>query len=273
MSFDLDLCGALDCAEDEAFEAFEDAMRAQYAERERARAAARLPIYTIGYEGKSADELIDALLVNDVRVLIDVRELPISRKRGLSKTALSAACEAEAIGYVHLKALGNPKAIRKSGGTAEEIIDAFRAHLDAAVASGDPLVRAALDTVALLRRRGPVCLMCYEADETTCHRTVVAERLAGDLAWMRWTHQLNFARVELHAGAVYAEVLARRLRRGARAGVRPRGDHRDDRATAGRQGAGRAARLLPGGGSSVMRAILHTYSRALGARSSSIWCS
>lgn len=39
-------------------------------------------------------------------------------------------------------------------------------------------------------------------------RRAFAKRLARELAWMRWTHQANFARVELHAGALYGEVLA-----------------------------------------------------------------
>lgn len=140
------------------------------------------PLHTIGYEGRTAAEVLDALLDAGVGTLLDVRELPLSRKAGLSKKALAAACEEAGIGYAHERALGNPKAIRKGGGSSSEIIAAFRAHLDAAVASGDPLVRAALDAAALLHRAsGPVCLLCYEADPETCHRTVVAERLAGEL--------------------------------------------------------------------------------------------
>lgn len=45
-------------------------------------------MFTIGYEGASVDQLIDTLLNLGVEVLADVRELPLSRKKGLSKNSL-----------------------------------------------------------------------------------------------------------------------------------------------------------------------------------------
>ncbi|MDR1430587.1 MAG: DUF488 domain-containing protein, partial [Propionibacteriaceae bacterium] len=41
--------------------------------------------------------------------LVDVRQTPISRKRGLSKTALGAALSEAGIDYIHLRELGNPR--------------------------------------------------------------------------------------------------------------------------------------------------------------------
>ena len=46
-------------------------------------------IVSVGYEGRSVDELVDALVDAGVSVLVDVRENAISRKRGLSKRALA----------------------------------------------------------------------------------------------------------------------------------------------------------------------------------------
>jgi len=48
-------------------------------------------IVSIGYEGRSLDEFVQALKGHRVDVLIDVRLTPISRKKGFSKTALSEA--------------------------------------------------------------------------------------------------------------------------------------------------------------------------------------
>jgi uncharacterized protein (DUF488 family) len=45
---------------------------------------------TIGYEGVSIDAFIATLKAAKVTLLLDVRELPISRRRGFSKTALSS---------------------------------------------------------------------------------------------------------------------------------------------------------------------------------------
>jgi uncharacterized protein (DUF488 family) len=48
-------------------------------------------------------------LATSVRLLIDVRELPTSRRKGFAKSALSSALAAADIGYLHLKGLGDPK--------------------------------------------------------------------------------------------------------------------------------------------------------------------
>ena len=51
----------------------------------------------VGYEGRSVDELADALVEAGVSVLVDVREDAISRKRGLSKRALAEKLESRGI--------------------------------------------------------------------------------------------------------------------------------------------------------------------------------
>jgi hypothetical protein len=46
---------------------------------------------TIGYEGASVDGFIAALRRSRVSLLIDVRAVAVSRRKGFSKTALAAA--------------------------------------------------------------------------------------------------------------------------------------------------------------------------------------
>lgn len=64
------------------------------------------PLYTIGYEGASLNDFLTTLVISDVARVIDIREVPISRKRGFSKRALADALAARGIAYVHLKQLG-----------------------------------------------------------------------------------------------------------------------------------------------------------------------
>ena len=54
-------------------------------------------LFTVGYEGRALDELITELVDAGVERLIDVRELPLSRRRGFSKTPLSEALQAVGI--------------------------------------------------------------------------------------------------------------------------------------------------------------------------------
>jgi len=65
-------------------------------------------LLTIGYEGAVIEDFCATLKAAAVRTLVDVRALPVSRKRGFSKTALGQACAAAGIAYLHLSALGNP---------------------------------------------------------------------------------------------------------------------------------------------------------------------
>lgn len=70
------------------------------------------PLCTIGYEGYSAEEWLESLVENHVEIVVDVRAVPLSRKRGFSKTRLAEMLRTKGISYVHLEALGNPKPYR-----------------------------------------------------------------------------------------------------------------------------------------------------------------
>jgi uncharacterized protein (DUF488 family) len=69
-------------------------------------------VFTIGYERRSPDGLVRDLAGAGVTLLADVRELPLSRRRGFSRTALAAALGQAGLAYVHERALGNPKPYR-----------------------------------------------------------------------------------------------------------------------------------------------------------------
>ncbi|MFZ4778712.1 MAG: DUF488 family protein [Terrimicrobiaceae bacterium] len=131
-------------------------------------------LLTIGYEGLDVDRFFKFLVSNSVKALVDVRELPFSRKKGFSKNALSASVEKAGIRYAHIKALGSPSEIRhalKADDDYPAFFQAFDKHLDA---QGD-----ALESVSeMLDTHERVCLMCFEADQALCHRSIVAKRLA-----------------------------------------------------------------------------------------------
>jgi uncharacterized protein (DUF488 family) len=93
-------------------------------------------IFTTGYEGRVQDELLDRLAAAGARVLLDVRAVPMSRKPGFSKRVLGASAEARGIRYVHLQALGTPKAGREAAraGRAGEMERIFADHMATEVA-------------------------------------------------------------------------------------------------------------------------------------------
>src|ERR1700754_3761106 len=113
---------------------------------------------TIGYEGASLEDFIATLKVAAVHTLVDVRELPISRRPGFAKNALSIALENAGIKYVHLKGLGDPKEGREAAraGDFATFTRIFSRHMGTAVARSD------LADAVKLSAQGDVCLMCYE---------------------------------------------------------------------------------------------------------------
>jgi len=132
-----------------------------------------MDLYTIGYEGASQAALMATLLDYDVETLLDIRELPQSRKPGLSKTALGAATQAHGIAYAHIRALGTPREIRYQR-KIDHDQDAFREGFLEYLATQDEAMAALVERA----QRERCCLLCYEAEPTQCHRWFVAERAA-----------------------------------------------------------------------------------------------
>ena len=131
-------------------------------------------LFTSGYEGLVQDQLLDRLATAGVAVLVDVRAIASSRKPGFSKTLLCASAEARGISYVHLRALGTPKAGRQAAraGRGDEMAEIFNAHM-ATQGAQDALV-VARDIAAA----APACLLCFERDPHLCHRRIVGEAIA-----------------------------------------------------------------------------------------------
>ncbi|MDD4050339.1 MAG: DUF488 domain-containing protein [candidate division Zixibacteria bacterium] len=132
----------------------------------------RYELLTIGYEGREIDELIERLKQCNVSRLIDVREIPLSRKKGFSKSALRNRLQQEHIEYVHIKALGSPSAIRnklKSDWDYKYFFMAYSEHLS----QNMDVVREVHEYIS----DGNVCLMCFERSYEKCHRLMVADKI------------------------------------------------------------------------------------------------
>lgn len=128
-------------------------------------------IVSVGYEGRTAEDLVATLVEAGVSVLVDVRENAISRKAGLSKKALAARCAENGITYVHEPTLGNPRHNR----------DGFREQRPESIAAFDTHLKEqgaeAMNRVATMLKDRTVGLLCFEADPCSCHRSIVAKHL------------------------------------------------------------------------------------------------
>ncbi|KAF1032870.1 MAG: hypothetical protein GAK37_00360 [Pseudomonas sp.] len=72
-----------------------------------------MTLYTAGYEGLAIEAFIAGLKQACIDKVLDVREYPLSRKKGFSKKAFAECLAAAGIEYEHNPLLGCPKPIRK----------------------------------------------------------------------------------------------------------------------------------------------------------------
>ena len=127
---------------------------------------------TIGYEQTPAKAVLDELQHAGVKLLVDVRAIAASRRPGFSKNQLAAGLDERGIAYLHLRGLGTPKSGREAArsGKFDLLHRIYSAHLKTAQA------REELDELsALVKKSGPVCILCYERDHRHCHRQWIAE--------------------------------------------------------------------------------------------------
>ena len=131
------------------------------------------PSATIGYEQTALRDFVQTLREEGIACVIDVRDLPQSRRAGFSKRQLAASLEEAGIGYVHLKGLGTPKEGRVANRQRNyplfwEIVERQLAR---------PEADLDLQRAAEVAGRQPSVLLCYEADPHVCHRDRVAALL------------------------------------------------------------------------------------------------
>lgn len=133
-----------------------------------------IDILGVGYQGRTQAEVIDDLRAQAVTVLVDVRLTPLSRRTGLSKTALALAVRAAGIEYLHMRELGNPKTNRAGFADIGGPLGlAARKHY--ARLLNNQAANEALDLLATRAASQRVALLCFESDQDTCHRAVIIE--------------------------------------------------------------------------------------------------
>lgn len=131
-------------------------------------------VYTVGYEGKSVDAFFNDLLRAGMKLIVDVRANPASRKYGFSKQALSDISSKLGLAYRHLPELGVP------GDERAELSDfaSYQKLLDHYAQTTLPQREREIEQLGVLMSSAPSVLLCFEKDIRCCHRT----RLAGAVA-------------------------------------------------------------------------------------------
>ncbi|MCB9138103.1 MAG: DUF488 domain-containing protein [Caldilineaceae bacterium] len=132
-----------------------------------------MPITTIGYEGLRLSEFIEMLSDAGIHTVIDVRELPLSRKKGFSKKALAKELAENNIEYVHMRRLGCPKSIRHDYRDDKDW-DRYTVRYMAYLNTQEDAMGELSEFVAYDKK---CCLLCFEENAYECHRSLVTQSL------------------------------------------------------------------------------------------------
>lgn len=159
-------------------------------------------IYTVGHSTRSIDDVLALLEAQRIKLLVDVRQFPQSRRMPqFNRDALAASLARHEIGYEHFQALGGRRKPSTDSINAAWREEGFRGYAD--YMQTDQFT-AALE--CLMSRAGAqrTAIMCAEALYWRCHRRLIADALLA----RGWTvlHIQNAEKVEPHQLPSFARI-------------------------------------------------------------------
>lgn len=132
-----------------------------------------ITVFTIGYQGRDGDEVIDRLREAGVDYLADIRAKPMSRNPEFRAGPLRRRCEAAGIEYGAWQSLGTPEPIRLRVKSTRDFATFHRDVRSNAIES----MGEALDALGEIARERRVALLCLERAHDECHRADIADLL------------------------------------------------------------------------------------------------
>lgn len=119
-------------------------------------------VYTIGYEGKEIEDFISLLEKHDIKLILDVRSSPHSRREDFDKGNLKKSLFRKGIKYKHIPELGGLD------------VDDYEKHMEE-----KGWLQAYEDLKKSIGNKRSA-LMCLENDPMKCHRRYISEKLEKD---------------------------------------------------------------------------------------------
>src|SRR5205809_7560805 len=133
-------------------------------------------IWTIGHSTRGIDEFISLLKENLVKLLVDVRAWPSSKRYPhFNRHALKESLNAHANRYEHFPELGGKRKSKADSRNTTWRNASFRDYADyMETEQFQKAIQRLLDVAA---GTGPTAIMCAEAVWWRCHRSLVADYL------------------------------------------------------------------------------------------------
>lgn len=132
-------------------------------------------IWTVGHSTRNIEEFLNILAAHRVKILIDVRSFPASRRYPqFNQAALSKSLAEARIDYLWMKELGGRRRSRPDSRNTRWRNVSFRAYADYMETDAFQLAIAQLQDAARLKR---AAMMCAEAVWWRCHRSLISDHL------------------------------------------------------------------------------------------------
>jgi uncharacterized protein (DUF488 family) len=133
-------------------------------------------IWTIGHSTRAIDEFTSLLEENEIKLLVDVRAWPGSKRYPqFNKDALAESLNAHGIRYEHFPELGGKRKSKPDSHNTAWRNASFRGYAD--YMETEQFQRGIERLLDIAAEAGPACIMCAEAVWWRCHRSLVADYL------------------------------------------------------------------------------------------------
>lgn len=151
-------------------------------------------IWTIGHSTHPLDEFIAMLKSFDIRILVDVRSFPGSKRYPhFNKESLEISFSKNNIEYIHLKSLGGRRKPNPNSSNDAWRNDAFKGYADYMETED---FKNAINELQQLAINDHIAYMCSEAVWWRCHRSLISDYLKS----IGWTvmHIMSKGKAEEH---------------------------------------------------------------------------
>ena len=166
-----------------------------------------LSIWTIGHSTRSIDEFVDLLREFEIRVLVDVRHYPGSRRYPhFHREALSRSLGEAGIRYEHMVELGGRRTARPDSRNLAWRNASFRGYAD--YMESEPFL-VGVERLLDIARGARTAIMCSEAVWWRCHRSMIADLLKAKGVTV--LHILTASKVQEHPYTAAARIVDGRL--------------------------------------------------------------
>ena len=161
-------------------------------------------IWTIGHSTRGIDEFISLLEENEIKLLVDVRAFPSSKRYPqFNKDALGESLNVHGIRYEHFPELGGKRKSKPDSRNTAWRNASFRGYAD--YMETEQFQKGIERLLHVAAEAGPTAIMCAEAVWWRCHRSLIADYLKA--RGVEVLHVLSANKVEPHPYTSVARIV------------------------------------------------------------------